>query len=224
MGVKVLMIKVGTMLTLEHGHEQDEIQRFRCRIVEQKGTVLYIDYPINTQTARTDYFPKGTFFFAYFVGEDQAVYKFYTEIVDRKREKVPMLLLRFDQNKLKKVQRREYVRVDASLDVAISDPDDEEKEFTTVTKDVSGGGISVIIPDGIQIEPTTALDLVIVLRSKDDEIDYIFARAEVIRAHEKTKESKSLLSMKFIDIYERDRQHMIQYCFETQLKERRQLL
>ncbi|WP_440895752.1 flagellar brake protein [Amphibacillus sp. Q70] len=218
------MVKIGTMLTLEYDHEQEEIQRFRCRIVEQKGAILYIDYPINTQTGRTDYFPKGTFFSAYFVGKDQAVYKFHTEIVDRKREKVPMLLLRFDQNELKKVQRREYVRVDANLDVAISDPNDEEKEFTTVTKDVSGGGISVILPEGIQIEPTTALDLVIVLCSKDDEIDYIFARAEVIRTYEKTKESKKILSMKFINIYERDRQLMIQYCFETQLKERRQLL
>ncbi|GAA4061542.1 MAG TPA: flagellar brake protein [Bacilli bacterium] len=218
------MIKIGTILTLETSDDDEEIKRFRCRVVEQKGSSLYIDYPINTQTGRTDFFPKGTFLFAYFVGSDQSIYKFYTEIIDRKREKVPMLMLRFDQNKLKKIQRREYVRVDASLDVSISDPEGKLETFTTVTKDISGGGLAVVLPENIEIKSGTPFDLVIVLRTKDKDIDYIFTRAESIRIFELTKEAKQLLSMKFVDIYEQDRQHIIQYCFETQLKERRQAL
>lgn len=218
------MMKIGTILTLETTDDSEDIQRFRCRVVEQKGSTIYIDYPINTQTGRTDFFSKGTFLFAYFVGNDQSIYQFYTEIIDRKREKVPMLLLRFDQNKLKKIQRREYVRVDATLDVSITDPNEEIETFTTVTKDISGGGLAIVLPANIEINPGMPVDLIIVLRTKESKIDYIFTRAETIRTFELAKEAKQLLSLKFVDIYEQDRQQSIQFCFETQLKARRQAL
>lgn len=218
------MIKIGTILTLETKYDNGDVKRFRCRVVELKGSTLYIDYPINTQTGRTDFFPKGTLLFAYFVGSDQSIYKFYTEVLDRKREKVPMLLLRYEQSKLKKVQRREYVRVDANLDVSVSDPEGEIETFTTVTKDISGGGLAIILPENIEIKSGISLDLVIVLRTKDKNIDYIFTRAESIRVFALTKEAKQLLSMKFVDIYEQDRQKIIQFCFETQLKARRRTL
>lgn len=215
------MIKIGTMITLEKQADDEELQQFRCRVVEKKGSTLYIDYPINTKTGRTDFFPNGTFLFAYFVGEDQSIYKFYTEIVNRKREKVPMLLIRFDQNKLTKIQRREYVRVNANLDVSISDPEGELDTFTTITKDISGGGLAVILPPDVEVRPAIPLDLVIVLRMKDDKIDYVFTQAEAIRVFNQSEDSKQLLSMKFINIYEQDRQKIIQFCFETQLKARR---
>ena len=215
------MIKIGTMITLEKQADDEELQQFRCRVVEKKGSTLYIDYPINTKTGRTDFFPNGTFLFAYFVGEDQSIYKFYTEIVNRKREKVPMLLIRFDQNKLTKIQRREYVRVNANLDVSISDPEGELDTFTTITKDISGGGLAVTLPPDIEVKPAMPLDLVIVLRMKDDKIDYVFTQAEAIRVFNQSEDSKQLLSMKFINIYEQDRQKIIQFCFETQLKARR---
>lgn len=217
------MIKIGTILTLGTNDESENVQRFRCRVVEQKGSSLYIDYPINTETGRTDFFPNGTFLFAYFVGNDQSIYKFYTEIIDRKREKVPMLMLRYDQNKLTKIQRREYVRVDANLDVSITDPEGEVEAFTTVTKDISGGGLSVVLPANIEVKPGMQVDLVIVLRTKE-EINYIFTRAETIRTFELSKEAKQLLSLKFVDIHEQDRQQIIQFCFETQLRARRQAI
>lgn len=223
LGVNCFMMKIGTILTLETNDDSEDVQRFRCRVVEQKGSSLYIDYPINTQTDRTDFFPNGTFLFAYFVGNDQSIYKFYTEIIARKREKVPMLMLRYDQNKLTKIQRREYVRVDANLDVSITDPEGDGEVFTTVTKDISGGGLAVILPANIEVRSGMPVDLVIVLRIKE-EIDYIFTRAETIRTFELAKEAKQLLSLKFVDIYEQDRQQIIQFCFETQLKARRQAL
>lgn len=212
-------------LTLElEADEDDNLQRFRCRVVEQKGSIIYIDYPINTKTGRTDYFPIGTFLFAYYVGKDQSVYKFYSEIIGRKRDKVPMLLMRYDQNKLEKIQRREYVRVSSALDVSLTDPNDEIEPFTTITKDISGGGIAVIVPPNTEVKPRTQFDLVIVLRSKDNEINYIFTRAEAIQTNELSKDEQEILSMEFVDIFESDRQQIIQYCFETQLKERRQRL
>jgi len=222
--VNAEMIKVGMSLTLEVETDSDTTKRYRCRVVEEKGTLIYIDYPINIQTGRTDYFPKGTFLFAYFVGPDQSVYKFYTEIIERKREKVPMLLLRYDQNKLERIQRREYVRVNATLDVSINDSDENIEPFTTVTKDISGGGIAVVLQNDKEIEPRTQFDLVIVLHSKNEDNDYIFTRAEAIRTYTTNNDSKRILSMKFIDIYENDRQQIIQYCFDKQLEERRQLL
>ena len=54
--------------------------------------------------------------------------------------------------------------------------------------------------------------------------EYVSAHAEAIRVFKKKDANKALLSMKFTKIAERDRQQIIRYCFEVQLKMRRQNL
>ncbi|SDB91453.1 c-di-GMP-binding flagellar brake protein YcgR, contains PilZNR and PilZ domains [Pelagirhabdus alkalitolerans] len=213
-------MKVGSSLTLEQ--EQDgEIIRYRCRVVDQKGQNLYIDYPINLTTGRTDLFPKGARLFAYFVSDDEAVYQFHTEVKGRKKDNVPLLVLHYDKDKLKKIQRREYVRVDAGLDIAVQSVDETCEPFATVTKDISGGGVALLYPFERYLPQATALDVIIVIHSEQEEQGYIFAKMETIRTQEKSEVAKPILSMKFTEIDEKDRQRIIQFCFDKQLQERR---
>lgn len=216
------MIKIGTNITLEQDTNDGNMESYRCRMVEIKGHTVYIDYPINLKTGRTDIFPKGTKFRAYYLDDKEYVYQFDTEIKGKKVDKVPMLLLHFDTSKVKKIQRREYLRVDANLDVSVHDPINEMPPFTTLTADISGGGMAILLPEDHGIKSGAEINIWIVIPLARDNIIYLPVKAKAIRVHEMDKRNHTLLSLEFTSITENDRQHIIQYCFDTQLKERRQ--
>ncbi|WP_112181196.1 MULTISPECIES: flagellar brake protein [Paraliobacillus] len=215
------MIKIGTTLTLEAENEDGETHRYRCKVVEMKGSTIYIDYPINEQSGRTSIFPKGTIFQANFIGNDQSIYQFDTEIKGKKTANLPMLLLHFPKDDLKRIQRREYVRVLTTLDVSIHHANQIDQPFTTITYDISGGGLAIILPSNHAVEPGKTVYMWLVLPMQSGETIYVTAEAEAIRTYQKKESDRQLLSMKFTNINEKDRQKIIRYCFEIQLRERR---
>lgn len=216
------MLKIGTTITLEQHINDDQTNRFKCRVVEMIKNKVFIDYPINLTTGRTDIFPVGTSFGAFYVMDENAAYRFPTEIMGRKNRKVPMLQIHYDPAQVEKIQRREYVRVDANLDIALTDTNPEGHAFTSLTSDISGGGLAVNLPKEINIENDRVFEIVVVLRMDDQELHYIFAKTRAIRTHHKTDRQYPILSMEFVEIEERDRQRIIQFCFDTQLKQRRE--
>lgn len=215
------MIKIGTTLILEAENEEANNIRYRCKVVEMDGTTIYIDYPINEQSERTSIFPKGTIFQASFIGDNQSVYQFDTEITGKTTANVPMLLIHYPKDDMTRIQRREYVRVMTNLDISIHDPNQVEHAFTTVTHDISGGGMSIVLPEDRSIEYGKMMDIWLVLPMQSNEIMYVAAQAETIRTYQKKDVTRKLLSMKFTEIDEKDRQHIIRFCFEKQLQARR---
>src|SRR5699024_4606703 len=111
------VIKIGTFLQLEYLLDTKKL--FKCRVIGANTTRIHIDYPINEETNRTEIFPIGTKFSINFI-EGNSVYSFPTEIIGKGKEKnIPILVLSFDNNNIKKVQRREFVRVQALLDISV---------------------------------------------------------------------------------------------------------
>ncbi|QTM99674.1 flagellar brake protein [Sediminibacillus dalangtanensis] len=215
------MIKIGTPLTLEI-EKDHEVERYRCKVVEQQGSFLFVDYPVHLVSGRTNLFERGTIFTASFVGEDHTVYSFETELKDKKKLKIPTLVLNYPgASQLKKVQRREYVRIETAVDVSVHDTEKELRPFTTITQNISGGGLSLVLPPGREIPPGKRLELLIVLPMESTVISYVKVQAEVIRTHDRPEGQRPLLSVKFEEIEEQDRQSIIRYCFEKQLEARR---
>lgn len=213
------MVKIGTNLTLEIDDMDNDIKRFKCRVVEQKDQQLYIDYPINTATNRTDIFPVGTSFRVFYVDDNQMAYRFVAEISGRIRGNVPMLKLSYDQTSVKKIQRREYVRIDTTMDVSLKDQQ-INTTVVTLTADISGGGMAVHVPKGVTYDAGTVFDTLLVFQVNQGGYQYIFVQAEVIRMKEEV-DHHHIMSLKFVSIDERDREKIIQYCFEEQLRQRR---
>ncbi|GAA5415387.1 uncharacterized protein YpfA [Paraliobacillus ryukyuensis] len=219
------LIKIGIPLTLETIQNEEEHTKYRCKVVEQEESTIYIDYPINEKTGRTDIFPKGAEFSVSFIGKDEAVYQFFTEIKGKKQGNMPMLLLHYPKDKLNRIQRREYVRINSTLDIAVHDLSNEKEAYTSITKDISGGGLSVVLPnDQLQYDEEELVEILLVLPMNNGNTEYIKAKASVVRMLQKKDMHKPLLTLKFHDILEKDRQQIIRYCFEVQLRERRQRL
>lgn len=170
---------------------------------------------------RTSIFATGTEFSADFVGKDEAVYQFNTEIKGKKNVNIPVLVLSYPgDNNVVRIQRREYVRIETGIDISIHDPRGNVPAFTTITKDLSGGGMSIILPIGCKVEGETSLEAWMVLPMSSGEYEYIHVSVESIRVTE-SSEHRDILSLEFANIKEIDRQAIIRYCFEKQLETRK---
>ncbi len=211
------MIKIGTFLQLEQIKEERTISK--CRVIETKKDKLYVDYPIDKETNRSNIFPVGTHFHVHFI-ENNSVFSFPSEIIGKAKVKnIPTLILSVELNNLQKIQRREFVRVEALLDVSVQSIDQQFDSFTTVTHDISGGGMALLVDKNDRIKQGELLDIMLIL-PLEKKVEYLHIIGEALRIQER-KEDKDILSVKFTEMDTHDQQSIVQYCFTKQLEERR---
>ncbi|MBY0222688.1 MULTISPECIES: flagellar brake protein [Sporosarcina] len=210
-----MKLTIGTVLTIEKDYTE-ESEKFKSRVVdiEEDHTHFMMDYPISMETGKTAFFIDGTQLLITFVDDLKMSYAFRTEIHSRMNRTIPMLKLKYPGDKeLIKIQRREFVRVETSLDVALQA---DSESLQLVSSDLSAGGLAVNMKNHEYFPQQTELDLMIVLHFSKNEIKYISCKAKVVRNWE--QDTRRLSSLKFEEIDEKDRQHIIRYCFERQLE------
>ncbi|MEC5422445.1 flagellar brake domain-containing protein [Virgibacillus sp. C22-A2] len=216
-------MKIGTLLTLEFKKAQQTI-KYRCKVIEKNEKYLFIDYPIDTETKKTAYLSKGTKLSATYIGNDQSIYNFRTEIVKKVKLVVPALAIPLpDDDKVQRIQRREFVRIDTAIDVAIHSATNSIAPIVTVTSDISGGGVSIIIPRGRTLEEGSKVTMWIVLHMHSGQYKYITAEAEVVLL-KSINNTIQTASLKFTDITKQAQQTIIRYCFEKQRETRKKEL
>lgn len=212
-----IMISVGVPLYLEPLFS-DKKDKYRCKVYDIKGEHLYIDYPSNEKTNRTEYFFDGTQFKASFVDKEKNVYTFRTELLGRKIENIPVLMISSPkEDEIHKVQRREYVRVETMLDAAITNSSDSYPPFNSVVLDVSAGGMLLSLPIGHSVKSGDKLDCLVVLPMQSGEKYYLDLSCVVLRVLDSHSYSRERASLQFDQITQKDRQHIIRFCFEQQL-------
>ncbi|WP_249871884.1 flagellar brake protein [Oceanobacillus saliphilus] len=218
-------MKIGTVLNLEvKDIETGETHEYHCKIIEKNDKFLIIDYPIHVKTKKTAFFSKGTYITATFMGKDQAVYKFSSQIAARIKLNIPALAITIPDNKnMKRIQRREYVRIETSLDIAVHSVDNQFHPFATVTFDISGGGLAVIVPTSTQLEIGQKTDIWLPLPMQNQEYHYVYGQTEIVLIRE-LNTRMNMVSLKFISISNSDRQKIVRFCFEKQREARQKEL
>lgn len=210
------MINIGDGLLLEPKYS-DKMERYKCKLVEKIGDNLYIDYPINLETNRTVFLIDGTQLKISFVASDGSVYLFECEVLKRVKSNIPMIVLSYPGNEqLIRVQRRQFVRVETAVDVAVHPTQSEFSPFVTVTDDISAGGAAIIVPKQNLLKENMIINNLIVLPFQNGEIHYLKLNSKLIRLVE-LSESKSIISVQFLEISANDRQLLLRFCFERQL-------
>ncbi|MFE8702656.1 flagellar brake protein [Cytobacillus sp. FJAT-54145] len=210
------MIKIGDVLILELKYS-DKFEKYKCKVVEQKKNQLYIDYPINTTTGKTAFLIDGTQLKCSFVANDGSVYLFESEILGRVKQNIPMLLLSYPgKEHLIKIQRRQYVRVETSVDIAIHPTNFEFKPLVTVTDDISAGGASVIASIDTKLKGGIRITCWIVLPMQNGDYHYLKLNSKVVRVAP-LDQTRSKVSIQFLDINPNERQLLLRFCFDRQL-------
>lgn len=211
------MIKIGDNLILEYKYS-DNFEQYKCKLVERKGNDLYIDYPMNMQTNRTVFLLEGTPLKASFITDSGSHYHFDTEVKGRIKLNIPMVILSYPgEENLIKIQRRQYVRVETSVDVAVHSPKGEFAPFTTVTDDISAGGTALLIDKKSSLKQDMEMECWFVLPMQNGEFEYRKYRGKVVRIIDGQGQMNKA-SIQFFDTSGTDRQMLLRFCFERQLE------
>ncbi|MGY3714144.1 flagellar brake protein [Sutcliffiella cohnii] len=217
-----LMFKEGMVLTLTV-KKDGEIEEHRCKIQIVKAEELLVDYPIHIKTGKTAFLLNGTKMEVSYVAEDGNVYKFLSTVVGRVKQNIPLIKITRPENQtLKKIQRREYVRIESSVDVAVHPQ--QFAPFVATTHDISAGGCSINIPIGKRLQGDSTITIWFTFTMNSGEIIHLKLEGTVIRVFDGINEKRKRASIQFINMKESDRDIIIKYCFEQQINSKRKSL
>ncbi|WP_040286745.1 flagellar brake protein [Sporosarcina koreensis] len=209
-----MRLKIGTSIAIDKDYTENG-EKYKSRVVDIEKDCIMIDYPTQLDTGRTAFFIDGTQLLVSFVDELKMAYVFRTEVIGRLNRGIPMLQLTYPGDSgLIKIQRREFVRVESPLDVAI---DKDGTVHQLVAEDISAGGMAVNLARA-SLEQDDIVTATLVLPFKNNSINYVRVNARVVRVWE--KEGRPIASLQFDEIDPESRQQVIRLCFERQLKKR----
>ncbi|RHB51077.1 PilZ domain-containing protein [Exiguobacterium sp. AM39-5BH] len=212
------MLKVGQELRVEvEGRKEG-----KTKIAAINDQIVWIESPSETDTLKTFFLHEEESMRVYFFKGEEQLYAFDTVI--SKRLSDAQLTLRYafklpDEKKIKRVQRREYLRVPEMIQVTVSAEDGHSfPSFETTSLDVSAGGMRIIANRA----PVAVDDAIIVSFHIDDErgVPQTFrVKSRLVRIYEQTM--KQELSLRFEELPHRDQETILRYCFRAQLEARK---
>ncbi|TDY52657.1 cyclic di-GMP receptor DgrA [Bacillus subtilis] len=212
------MIEIGETVLLEY-IEENELKKAKSKAVSIENNELLIAYPVDVVTGRTVILHNDMEVTVEFVGKDEVPYRFISRIKGKVKDKLQMICLEVPpREKMKRIQRRQYVRTDAVLDVQIQ-PGNEE-EIRTLSYNISAGGIAVVLADGLSFQSGESLRLIIRL-PEEEHTRQIETEAVVRRIFNDTKSEKRKMTLEYSEIAAGDQQALLQYCIRRQLNKRR---
>ncbi|MEC1432781.1 cyclic di-GMP receptor DgrA [Bacillus subtilis] len=212
------MIEIGETVLLEY-IEENKLKKAKSKAVSIENNELLIAYPVDVVTGRTVILHNDMEVTVEFVGKDEVPYRFISRIKGKVKDKLQMICLEVPPREImKRIQRRQYVRTDAVLDVQIQ-PGNEE-EIRTLSYNISAGGIAVVLADGHSFQSGESLRLIIRL-PEEEHTRQIETEAVVKRIFNDPKSEKRKMTLEYSEIAAGDQQALLQYCIRRQLNKRR---
>ncbi|WP_141433355.1 flagellar brake protein [Bacillus sp. 03113] len=210
------MLNIGDQIILESTYAE-KLEFYKCKVVEKKADNFYVDYPIHMDTNRTVYLVDGTQLKVTFVTKDGNVFLFESEVVGRIKQDIPMIMLNYPgKDQLLKIQRRQFVRIETSVDVAVHAIDDEFDPFTTTTFDISAGGAALVIPKALPFKRGMFISTWFILPMQNGDYHYITIKSKVVRMVDLHNEYKKI-SVQFVETSPKERQLLLRFTFDRQL-------
>lgn len=212
-----MRLSIGTSLTIDKDFTETG-DKFKSKVVDFGDGFVMIDYPAHMETGKTAFFMDGTQLHVTFA-ENKISYAYRAEVTGRVNKGIPMLKLTYPgDDQLIKIQRREFVRVETAIDVAV-DFGGVFQQF--VAEDISAGGIALNIGQDDSFVDMENVRLIIALPFVNDDIKYVRTEAKAVRIWE--KDNRRIASMQFAKINTTERQNIIRFCFERQLLARNEM-
>lgn len=206
-------------LQVESHDEEQSKQEYKARVADVKDNYYAIEIPINEETGQLKRLYAGDFIYAYFISEGGVKNYFNTSVLGFREDTIKLVIIKKpDPELITKIQRRNYLRVPAELEVAIQL--DGNIRMLGVTEDLSGGGLSFVCDNTHPLHAKDVLSCWLLMQFKNESIQHVKFNCEVIRVKALETE-KQLVMASIADIHNVDRQKIIKYCFERQLELRK---
>lgn len=210
------MFNVGQELTIEI-FKDNLWQNYRSKIMDIDSDTIAFSYPVHVDTNRKLFLANGEQVKVSIVQEDGQAYEFISFISGRKNEKMPLLMMfKPKENDIVKIQRRQFVRINWAVDVAVHPVRGEFTPFTTVTSDISAGGASIIVNKQIELKKGQEIFCWIVLPRNNGEYNYLKFNCKIVRIQE-LNSTKNTVSVQFLNKSSQEEQTLIRFCYEAQV-------
>ena len=210
------MLTLGTVLNIDPLNEES-LEKYTCKIMDFEDDFILIDYPRHIETRKTLFLINGKQIKVNFVDQDGNAFKFTSFVIGRKKQTIPLLMItKPSDNEIVKIQRREFVRIKWSVDVAVHSKDDDFQPFVTMTDDISAGGASILVNKNKPLFKNQEILCWFVLASPTNKYRYLKFNCKVVRLNE-LNETTNNVSLQFLNKTNSDVQKITQFCYETQV-------
>ncbi|MGE5703195.1 MAG: flagellar brake protein [Clostridia bacterium] len=204
--------------------EEQASKVYKARVSDLKGDTLAIEVPIEEGTGRGYRIPEGMELSVWYMGEDGSRYDFRSAISGSRTDNIPVLLMKLPPEKdISRTQRRNYLRVDAQLEIAVKTADNVRNyHFLARTSDISGGGLSFTCAEEYRFKEKDIITLYMIIPLKNGTIMHAQADGEVTRIKKLEEVANTQwVSVKFVNISENDQAKVVRACYERQLELRK---
>lgn len=207
------MIQFQFAAALQQGEELEF--EYKTRIADEQGDDFCVEMFIHEKTGRFKRPSIGDALTAVYVNEEGVQHFFDTQVTGFVNDTVQLIRIQKpDPASITKTQRRNYLRVAATLEIAVLTPVGDR--FNALTDDVGGGGVSFICEGSTKLEESNLLDCWLLLTYKNGTIEHASFQASIVRLNTLATGRLHVMA-KFESISNSDRQKIIRYCFERQL-------
>jgi c-di-GMP-binding flagellar brake protein YcgR len=197
----------------------DEHKLYKSRVANVTKEGLTIEIPIEDGSGKMIPLPVNTRLQLWYFGQDGSKYIFTSIVLDKVKDDIPALLLSTPKaDQIERIQRRNYLRVPATLETAMQSESNPKLHFLVQTLDISGGGVSLNCSKEYQVEAGNTFQCWMAIPFRKG-MEYVSFIAKIIRGSTvKEEEVYRSYSMLFKEIKEADRDKIVRYCFERQVE------
>jgi len=197
----------------------ESVEEYKTRIADITDDTIFIEIPVEVNTGRSRALSYGNVLSIYFFDDMEIKNYFISTVIGVSNNAMHLFhIAKPAPESITKVQRRHFLRVQAELEVAVKHS--EQLQFVALSDDVGGGGISLLCDDYIPLTTHNVLDCWLLLPAKNGYNDHVPFKSEVVRIVSAGPGTQRVM-MRFIDISDRDRQKIIQFCFDRQFEFRK---
>ncbi|GLI07275.1 flagellar protein [Paenibacillus tyrfis] len=195
--------------------EEEAKQEYKSRIADVSDAYISMEVPMNDKSGKLKRLYPGDELSVYFITEGGVKNYFNSSVLGFSDDVIRLVLIKKpDPESITKVQRRNFLRVPAILEIAVKFS--EQLQFVALTDDVGGGGISFLCEGYVPVESGHTVECWLLVPFKNGQIEHVPFKSEIVRVKE-LETGKKQVMMRFSEITDRDRQKIIRYCFERQL-------
>ena len=113
-------------------------QKYKSKIMDVGQEILFIAYPVHMETNKILYLSNDEQVKVSFVDKDEQAYEFISLITGKKKDTIPLLkIIKPRESDIVKIQRRQFLRINWAIDIAVHTINSEFPPFTTVTSNIS---------------------------------------------------------------------------------------
>jgi len=197
---------------------RDGEELYKTKVADESRDTLAIEEPLHEKTGKPLRLFSGDRVQLFFLTEGGVKNYFLSKVTGFSEDAVPLVWIEKPQpHQIRKVQRRNFLRVPAELDLAVNV---DGTRFVAVTEDLSGGGLAFLCDGNIALNPQQTISCWLLLQYRNGQIEHVPFQATIVRI-KKLESGRQLVMVQFKNMPEADQQKIVRYCFERQLEFRK---